>query len=89
MEDDFQQGSADPCLYNKKVRNQWIFLLIYVDNILVISKQLNLIKHTEDIMNKKFEIKNLGAVQNYLGLEIDQDSFGNYRINQSTYISKI
>jgi hypothetical protein len=36
-EDGFTQSGADQCLYTKQVGNHWIYLLTYVDDIIMAS----------------------------------------------------
>lgn len=37
IEFSFTQSKADDCLYSKQVNDEWCFILIYVDDILVVS----------------------------------------------------
>lgn len=40
-------------------------------------------------IGKKFEMKSLGAVKHYLGIDVTQDNKRNYNISQEAYIDKI
>ena len=85
----FQQSQADPCLY---VKGEWpiiCYLLIYVDDILVITQSQDTVDEVLLMLNTHFETKNLGNVCHYLGLEINQESNGHFSICQSSYITKV
>lgn len=43
----------------------------------------------ENMLKSKFEIKRMGNVRYYIGLEIDRDKFGNFNLKQESYINKV
>lgn len=49
---------------------------------------IKLINETYEKLSKEFEMKDLGHVKEFLGIEIHKTDNG-YAINQSKYISKI
>lgn len=85
----FTQGKADACLYSKQVNNDWCFVLIYVDDILIATKSIELIEEIKDGISLKFDIDDLGEIKHYLGIEITKGADGFYDLNQSSYINKI
>jgi hypothetical protein len=61
-----------------------IILAIYVDDLLVFSKDVSNIDNLfEDLRNKDLDITNLGPIQEFLGIEIRRD-----KDNKSLYISQ-
>lgn len=84
----YRQSNADPCLYSKDGYTK-CYVLIYVDDILVISKSTKDIMDCFHTMNNSFETNNLGPVKHYLGLQLERDLEGNFMISQSTYINKV
>lgn len=90
MKNGFKQNSADKCLYLKKsTTGEICFVLIYVDDILVSSKSQPCIDKVFKLFGKHFEIKDLGLIKSYLGIDVTQDKEGNYQISQSGYIHKL
>lgn len=85
----YHQSDVDPCLFKKLDDEFWIYILIYVDDLLVISKSQKHIDDAECLLKSKFEMKNLGPVRNYVGLEVHRDTAGNFSISQSAYINKV
>lgn len=69
----FKRGKADICLYSKQVGKEWIYVLIYVDDIIMASKSETLLLNTENFLKSKFEIKNLGDLKYYLGVQFYRD----------------
>lgn len=86
---DFQQCEADPCLYKRKLDDSWCYVLIYVDDIIVSSKEDIHINDVYKVLSAKFSISNLGPIKQYLGWEIARDKNGIYSISQMAYIQRV
>lgn len=89
VEADFTQSKVDQCLYSRNTKEDWCYVLIYVDDIVVACKTRDQIEEIETILSRKYEIKNLGRIKQYLGIEVTQDEDGNYELCQSRYIEEI
>lgn len=85
----FQQSRADPCLFNKSVSGRLVYLLIYVDDIIVASEVEEEIDQIECQLKKKVELSSLGEVSCFLGMRVSRDENGFYALDQQSYISKI
>lgn len=68
----FVQSSADPCLYIKK-GNEWCFLIVYVDDMIIATKTNEIIDKVKADINSIFKIQDLGDVKFYLGIEVIRD----------------
>lgn len=84
----FQQGKADPCLYTKAVGEQRIFVLIYVDDILVACEDEKLLVEVQHHLEKHFEITALGDLRSFLGMKIATEK-GEYSISLKGYIEQL
>ena len=61
----------DCCVYIRILEDgSYIFLLLYVDDILIATKSMCEINRLKSLLQKDFEIKNLGAAKKILGMEI-------------------
>lgn len=88
-EQNFEQSKADPCLYTKKINGEWVYILIYVDDITVAAKSVESVNAVKAMLQSNFSIKDLGAIKHYLGIEITRDKQGIFYMNQGKYINKI
>ena len=66
-----------------------MYILIYVDDILVSSQKESNIVRVEKLLSSNFDINNLGKAKHYLSLEIFQDKNTNYFIRQTIYIKNL
>jgi len=59
--------------YNKLQSRVYIYLLLYVDDMLITSKSRSVIDKLKKDLSFEFEMKNLGEVEKVLGMEIERD----------------
>ena len=69
-------------LHNSKIT---VFILVYVDDILVTSNDSNFLKEFTGRLNSVFALKDLGSLYYILGVEVRRDNPGLY-LNQGKYI---
>ena len=65
-----------------------ILLLLYVDDMIITSDDLSSIQELKVFLSQQFEMKNLGHLSYFLGLEITHSTDGLY-ITQAKYASKL
>ena len=70
----FKENVEDNCVYAKFKNEKFIFLVLYVDDILLASSDVNLLLKT-----KKFDMRDLGEASFVLGIEIHQDRRKGYK----------
>lgn len=80
------QSSADSCLYIYRVDVFDVYILVYVDDILVASASIEVIEKIEQMLKINFEIENLGEVSSYLGIRVTRHD-GCYFLDQQNYIT--
>ena len=86
----FTRCQADHCCYFKKFDNNFIILLLYVDDMLVVGSDMQEIVNLKQKLSKQFEMKDLGAAKQILGMRIKRDT--NSRtllLSQDKYINKV
>jgi hypothetical protein len=65
------RSEYDHCVYFKSLENSiFIFLVLYVDDVLVANKNMVEIYMLKDQLARIFDMKNLGATKQILGIEI-------------------
>ncbi|CAL2229950.1 unnamed protein product [Prunus armeniaca] len=86
----FEENIADQCIYLKKCGSRFIFLVLYVDDILLTANDHNLLKNIKELLSNNFEVKDLGEAAFVLGIEIQRDrARGFLGLSQKTYIERI
>eukprot|EP00253_Pinus_taeda_P034896 PITA_34896 len=72
----FSRCHFDNIVYTKKVGKSLIFLVLYVDDLILTSSDPNLINHVKYNLKKKFEMTDLGHLHYFLGLQVLQSKEG-------------
>ncbi|KAL0374429.1 UNVERIFIED_CONTAM: Retrovirus-related Pol polyprotein from transposon TNT 1-94 [Sesamum radiatum] len=86
----FHKSAYDPCLYFKFVNNAPIFLVLYVDDMLIASPDLSMIEKLQNDLRKTFEMKDLGNAKKILGMTIDRDrKTSSIFLNQKAYVISV
>ena len=66
----FVENKADHCIYLKTSGSKFLFLVLYVDDTLLASNDVNLLHETKALLSKTFEMKDLGEESYFVGIEI-------------------
>ena len=76
FENGFEQSQNDYSLFIKKKGNTVLFLLVYVDDMVICGNCETEIEHFKSFLQNKFKIKDLGELKYFLGIEVLKDSNG-------------
>ena len=86
----FVENIVDQCIYLKVSGSKYIFLVLYVDDILLASSDLGLLHETKQFLSQNFEMKDLGEASYVIGIEIHRDrSQRVLGLSQKAYIEKV
>eukprot|EP00253_Pinus_taeda_P021796 PITA_21796 len=69
----FTRRKADQCVYFKFIGDRVIYLVLYVDDMLLIGNEKEVIQDLKTHLSSKFDMKDLGAANYILGMEIKRD----------------
>jgi hypothetical protein len=83
----FSKSHADPNLYYKVVDNAPMILLLYVDDLFITGEESLIIQGKKELASE-FDMKDLGLMHYYLGLEVWQKR-GEVFLGQGKYAIKI
>ncbi|WRX11051.1 Reverse transcriptase [Theobroma cacao] len=87
---DLIKNEDEPCVYKKVSGSAIIFLVLYVDDILLIGNGIPLLQSTKIWLSKQFSMKDLGETTYILGIKIYRDrSKRLLGLSQSLYIDKV
>jgi hypothetical protein len=86
----FIENFVDQCIYLKVSESKVIFLVPYVDDILLASNDLGLFYETKQFISQNFEMKDLGEASYVIGIEINKDRKQIIlKMSQKAYIEKV
>ena len=86
----FSRSDYDSCVYFKRVDDGFVYLLLYVDDMLIAAKDIDVIVKIKAQLNSEFEMKDLGPAKKILGMEISRDrKAGVLYLSQKGYINKV
>ncbi|CAM8975422.1 unnamed protein product [Rhodiola kirilowii] len=80
----FYLSKADPSLFIFRHSGHTIFFLLYVDDIIITSDSDSLLDQLIDTLSRAFDIKDLGPLHYFLGLQVTSQPDG-LHINQLKY----
>ena len=69
----FKENTFDRCIYMKVSGSKFIFLVLYVDDILLATNDLGLLYEIKKYLSKNFEMKDMGEATYMIGIEIFRD----------------
>ena len=80
--------AGDPCVYIRKSGKAEAIILIYVDDVLVLSRNHQEIKDIETHLRASFDLKSLDNLHRCLGLDfkVNKESIS---LNQGTYVNSV
>ena len=78
----------DSTLFLHRINKGTILLLLYMDDMIITGDDLSGIQELKDFLSQQFEMKDLGHLNYFLGLEIIHSTDGLY-ITQAKYASDL
>ena len=84
----FKINECDKCVYIKDTPNHQVIICLYVDDMLIISRDIYDINAIKQMLEIKFDMKDLGVADVILGIRIHRTLEG-LALSQSYYIEKV
>ncbi|CAM8931883.1 unnamed protein product [Rhodiola kirilowii] len=86
----FVRSNYDSYLYFSSLDNDPVYFLLYVDDMLLISKSMHKINKFKSDLKTEFDMKDLGHARKILGMIIDRDRSKCFlKLHQKPYLRKI
>ena len=86
----FIKNEEEACVYKKESGSSVAFLILYVDDILLIGNNIPMLESVKTSLKNSFSMKNLGEAAYILGIKIYRDrSKRLIGLSQDTYIDKV
>lgn len=67
------RNKVDHYVYYKQVGEHFIYVVLYVDDMLLIGNNMEFIKEVKIKLSSKFDMKDLGATNWILGMQIKRN----------------
>lgn len=86
----FKRCASDYCLYAKIVNGIRCYILLYVDDLLIVCDDEQMIQTIRGLMKKEFEMTDIGNIDTFLGMHIEHNrEKGIIRMSQTQYLTKV
>ncbi|GJS40536.1 retrotransposon protein, putative, ty1-copia subclass [Tanacetum coccineum] len=86
----FSQNLDEPCVYQKASGSNVTFLILYVDDIIIMGNHIPSLQSVKDYLGRCFSMKDLGEATFILGIKIYRDrSKRLIGLSQNAYMDKI
>ena len=83
-EQGYRKTTSDHCVFVLKLSDDdFVILLLYVDDILSVGRNVSRIDKLKKQLRKSFSMKDLGSVKKILGIRIERD-----RASKKLYMSQ-
>lgn len=85
---DFVQSNHDKCLYVYKTNETIVYLLLYVDDMIITGNSEHLINVFKSALMSEFKTKDLRSLKCFLGIKIERGKTGMF-LSQPGYVEKL
>ena len=86
----FKQNEDEPCVYKLIKESSVVFLILYVDDILLIGNDVGVLSSVKEWLSKQFQMNDLGEASYVLGIQIIRDRKNRLlALSQASYIDKV
>jgi hypothetical protein len=80
----FIEAKSDTSLFIFRRGSDTVYLLLYVDDIILIASSTELLRHTISALQREFVMKDLGPLHHFLGITIERRPDGLF-LHQCAY----
>ena len=86
----FEENIMDQCIYQKVNGSKICFLVLYVDDILLVTNDKGFLYEVKQFLSKNFDMKDMGEASYVIAIKIHRErSQGILGLSQETYINKV
>ncbi len=82
------KSDADFNVYVAQVGDVKFFIIIYVDDLILVCNNKNKFLQIKEELSRKFKMKDLGDLHFFLGMEVEKGSCTTFALHQPNWISQ-
>lgn len=85
-----KRTAADPCMYVFDEGDNRVIMLIYVDDLILVSKKIEKLEFLKSKLKLAFKMVDLGPIHDILGINVEREGLtGSIRLSQKKYIEEL
>lgn len=85
----FTSAKSDQSLFIKTTSEYKLYLLVYVDDILLTGSNKTVIESLIRVLHQQFSLKDLGNLNHFLGIQVSHLPTGGFHLSQKKYIQDL
>lgn len=90
LQEHFEISEADKCVFVKLCPKGTMYVIVYVDDLLLIADDEHEMGRLKESLSKVFSMKDLGEVRHFLGLQIERNiQTGVMKLSQTHFIERL
>lgn len=74
ISDGFLRNPIDQCVYRKQIEENVIIIVVWVDDLIIASDDIDMLCQFKNNMKCKFRMKDLGEISHFLGIDYKDES---------------
>lgn len=71
LKQNFQRAANEPCVYFKGRGDNLLIIALYVDDLLIMSKNPHAVNTVKSDLSRRFRMKDLGQTKKFVGINVD------------------
>lgn len=81
---------SEPCIYKRKVGNNFTIIVVYVDDLIVASSSKQELNNVKALVSGALDVVDGGVLKHFLGMEIERDGeLGSIHIGHKQFIESL
>jgi hypothetical protein len=89
LDNGYLRTTADPCMFHKRVGDQYIMIIVHVDDFIIASSNKKLTRELLVIMKSRYQITIQDSVEDFIGLHIAHLDDGSILLSQPHQIKML
>ena len=66
----FEKSNVNHCLYKKKENNHAVYILVWVDDLIIATNCIDDLNETKNLRSNRFKMTDIGALKWFLGIDL-------------------